>query len=105
MITRGTWVVGLVSVVAAASIAGAQTPANAPTFSKDIAPIFAEHCLECHGPEKSKGGLNFSIEVVHVVFLSICLRRVSRSEKSRDFTVPEGISSTSAISATLRSRS
>ena len=26
-------------------------------FSRDIQPLFAEHCLECHGPDASKGGL------------------------------------------------
>ncbi len=26
-------------------------------FQRDIQPIFAEYCLECHGPDKSKGGL------------------------------------------------
>src|SRR5688572_24063073 len=29
-------------------------------FQKEIAPIFAEHCLECHGPDKVKGGLNLT---------------------------------------------
>src|SRR5687768_12333867 len=29
-------------------------------FQKDIAPIFAEYCLECHGPDKVKGGLNLA---------------------------------------------
>lgn len=28
----------------------------APSFSKDIAPIFAKKCLKCHGAEKPKGG-------------------------------------------------
>ena len=26
-------------------------------FQRDIQPIFAEHCLQCHGPEKQKNGL------------------------------------------------
>ena len=26
-------------------------------FARDIQPLFAEHCLECHGPDASKGGL------------------------------------------------
>src|SRR5215204_827985 len=29
-------------------------------FQKEIAPIFAEHCMECHGPNKVKGGLNLT---------------------------------------------
>ncbi|HYR59085.1 MAG TPA: c-type cytochrome domain-containing protein, partial [Chthoniobacteraceae bacterium] len=26
----------------------------------DVQHIFAEHCLECHGPDKSKGGLTLT---------------------------------------------
>ena len=33
------------------------TSASAADFSRDIQPLFAEHCLECHGPDGSKGGL------------------------------------------------
>jgi len=29
-------------------------------FQKDVAPVFAEHCLQCHGPDKAKGGLNLT---------------------------------------------
>lgn len=29
----------------------------APDFDRDIRPIFAEHCLECHSMDKAKGGL------------------------------------------------
>src|SRR5712691_766806 len=33
-------------------------PANRPIdFAKDIQPIFANTCYECHGPEKQKAGL------------------------------------------------
>ena len=28
-------------------------------FEKQIAPIFQQHCVKCHGPEKQKGGLRF----------------------------------------------
>jgi mono/diheme cytochrome c family protein len=37
-------------VILFAAAASAQTPANAPTFSKDIAPIFQAKCQECHQP-------------------------------------------------------
>ena len=29
-------------------------------FQRDIQPIFAEYCLECHGPDDSKGGLTLT---------------------------------------------
>ena len=29
----------------------------APDFDRDVRPIFAEHCLECHSMDKAKGGL------------------------------------------------
>ncbi len=31
--------------------------ANGIDFQRDIQPFFAEHCLECHGADKAKGGL------------------------------------------------
>src|SRR5436309_13325654 len=31
----------------------------APDFSRDVRPLFEQHCLKCHGPEKQKGGLRF----------------------------------------------
>jgi hypothetical protein len=33
-------------------------PASAVDFASEIQPLLAEHCLECHGPDASKGGLN-----------------------------------------------
>ena len=38
-------------LVAGASPAAAQTAGAAPTFSKDIAPIFQAKCQACHQPE------------------------------------------------------
>lgn len=32
-------------------------PAAKLDFKKDIAPIFSQHCLECHGAGKQRGGL------------------------------------------------
>ncbi len=34
--------------------------APAVDYSRDIQPLFAEHCLACHGPDASKGGLVLS---------------------------------------------
>lgn len=31
----------------------------APRFVKDVQPIFMEHCVECHGGVKKKGGISF----------------------------------------------
>src|SRR2546421_9754857 len=39
--------------VAAASAAGVD-------FQRDIQPLFAEYCYECHGPDAQKGGLNLA---------------------------------------------
>ena len=39
--------------VAAVSAAGVD-------FQRDIQPLFAEHCYECHGPDKQKGGLDLT---------------------------------------------
>ncbi len=41
----------------AALSAATSFAAGKPDFAKDIGPIFAKNCLECHGPEKQKGKL------------------------------------------------
>ena len=41
----------------AALSAATSFAATKPDFAKDIGPIFAKNCLECHGPEKQKGKL------------------------------------------------
>lgn len=46
--------IGLVSSLALALPAHAEPAVD---FARDIQPLFAEHCLECHGPDASKGGL------------------------------------------------
>ncbi len=38
-----------------------QTGMAAVDFEKDIAPVLAEHCLECHGDEKQKGKLRLDL--------------------------------------------
>ena len=40
------------AMIATATMAAAQTaPANAPTFTKDVAPIFQDKCEACHRPD------------------------------------------------------
>ena len=40
-----------------ATIAAAAPAFAAPDFARDVRPILAAHCYECHGPDKQKGGL------------------------------------------------
>src|ERR1700755_482186 len=52
MIMRRTLSVMCGALLVSAATAGAQTaPANAPTFTKDIAPIFQDKCEACHRPD------------------------------------------------------
>ena len=39
----------------AALSAATSFAASKPDFAKDIGPLIAKNCLECHGPEKQKG--------------------------------------------------
>jgi hypothetical protein len=32
------------------------SPGNAIEFAREVQPILARHCLECHGPDKQKSG-------------------------------------------------
>lgn len=41
----------------AALSAATSFAASKPDFAKDIGPVLAKNCLECHGPEKQKGKL------------------------------------------------
>jgi len=51
-------------IALAALYLGAAAPARAadkaPSFSKDIKPFLAKYCVECHGANKPKAGLNVS---------------------------------------------
>src|SRR6266446_4444735 len=35
-------------------------PGGQVEFQRDIQPLFAEYCYECHGPDAQKGGLNLA---------------------------------------------
>lgn len=38
-------------------------PANRQVeFAADVQPIFAKHCIECHGPKKQKGQLRLDVK-------------------------------------------
>lgn len=56
----------LLSSALAVAVAGAFAANAAVDFTKDIAPILAEHCLKCHGEEKQKG--KFRIDTKAAVF-------------------------------------
>ncbi len=44
-------------LVAALSAAEGPTAAQAEFFEKEVRPVLAENCIECHGPKKQKSGL------------------------------------------------
>jgi mono/diheme cytochrome c family protein len=35
---------------------------GAVDFARDIQPLFARHCIQCHGPEKQKGGVRLDLK-------------------------------------------
>ena len=45
-------------IFAGIALFGPQSARAAIDFSRQIQPIFAQHCTKCHGDEKPKGGLN-----------------------------------------------
>jgi hypothetical protein len=49
------FLLGISVVFAMTSVATADTPPI--VFEQEIAPLFATHCVSCHGPEKQKAGL------------------------------------------------
>ena len=46
---------------AAALTAATSFAAGKPDFAKEIGPVLAKNCIECHGPEKQKGKLRLDI--------------------------------------------
>src|SRR5689334_2240027 len=49
-------------VKAAVPLALIAAPAEKVDFLREVRPIFAEHCVKCHGPEKQKGGLRVDLK-------------------------------------------
>ncbi len=61
------WFVGLVSLFVANLCLGAEpreaTPGEAMLFEKEIRPLLAKHCFECHGEKKQEYGLRLDRRV------------------------------------------
>ncbi len=51
-------VIAILCFASLAARAGAGTPTRID-FQRDIAPLFAEHCLKCHGPDEQNGGIRY----------------------------------------------
>lgn len=49
----------LVLATALLAAAASAQAAPRPDFAGDIAPLLAEHCGDCHGPDRQKGGMRF----------------------------------------------
>jgi hypothetical protein len=45
-----------------AQVARMHAAGGTPDFTRDVRPIFEEHCFKCHGSEKQKGGLRFDVK-------------------------------------------
>lgn len=58
--TLKKWIIPTVLAVAALALV-AEPPA--PSYSKDVQPIFDKACVECHGAKKAKAKLNLDAAV------------------------------------------
>ncbi len=50
----------LTAFVIGLSVSASSLPGAEVDFTRDIRPIFAEHCTLCHGPDDAKGGLRLT---------------------------------------------
>jgi len=57
--------------------------ANKIDFARDIQPIFAAHCTQCHGPDKQNSGLNLTDSVSIQAKLKSGKRAIVRSQPSQ----------------------
>ena len=55
---RRTW---SVLTTLAAGVARGDAPPTVVSYYDDIKPLFAVHCLKCHGPEKHEAGLRLDV--------------------------------------------
>ena len=63
-------------------------------FQRDIQPIFAEHCLECHGRDKAKGGLTLTtrdavLKELESGAYGVVPGKIDRSELIQRLVTPE----------------
>ena len=69
----------------------AQPLARAVDFGRDIQPIFARHCYECHGAEKQKGHLRLDDRTVALGHTNaIVPGKATQSDLYRRVTLPKG---------------
>ncbi len=55
------------SVVLSRALAAGPSPADAEFFEKRVRPVLTEHCVECHGEKKQKGGLRLDSRAAALV--------------------------------------
>src|SRR5262245_26464493 len=88
-------------------------PPNPVNFDRDVKPIFAKHCISCHGPDKQKSGLRLDQRagalaggdggVVIVPEKSAVSRLIKLVSEDSDVRMPpKGARLTAAEIATLR---
>lgn len=64
LLGMGAALVGICLVTACVNRPAARAEEDAGPdidFARDIRPIFAEHCLRCHGPKRQEGGLRLDV--------------------------------------------
>src|SRR5437870_6441114 len=47
----------ILSITLALILPAATWPAEPVDYTRDVKPLFAKHCVGCHGPDKQKSGL------------------------------------------------
>jgi mono/diheme cytochrome c family protein len=60
MLIARQWIAVLLSVCVIAWLVMKPAEAADADFTRDVKPILAEHCIQCHGPDKAEGGLDLS---------------------------------------------
>ena len=83
MITISSRLYAAFALIAAASMFGAsahcvlgEEPSNRVVFDRDVRPILANHCLQCHGPDSDKREAELRLDIPSSVFQVRDSRRV-----------------------------